>query len=437
MKTLVWKILSENEKSGALTRPAVSGRGDLSGQVAEILSQVKQRGDEALKSLTSRLDKVTLTQFEVSSAEAAEGRQKVSQEARTAMKRAAANIETFHRSQLPVNYSVEVSPGILCERHSRPISRIGLYAPGGSASLPSTVLMLGIPSRLAGCSLRVLCTPPRKDGTVDPHILEAAAISGIEKVFKLGGAQAIGALAFGTATVPKVDKIFGPGNAWVTEAKEQVARCGTAIDLPAGPSEVLVIADATANAVFVAADLLSQAEHGCDSQVVLITDSLALIEEVKKSLVRQLADLPRAAIAAEALEKSLFIIVDSLAEAFEVSNAYAPEHLILQVENAANYKEKIENAGSVFLGPWSPESAGDYASGTNHVLPTYGHARTLSGLPVDSFLKQITFQQISAAGLRDLGPTIETLAGIELLDAHRRAVSVRLDYLRLKNEVLR
>lgn len=427
MRTLAWKNSTEEQRRMALQRPAMRNRGELTAKVAEILAEVKKSGDAALRAFTEKFDKVELSGLEVTLQEFETAKKSVGVGAREALNQAARNIEKFHLAQIPINQTVETQPGVACERQFRPVVKVGLYVPGGSACLPSTVLMLGIPSRLAGCDLRVLCTPPRKDGSVDPFILEAARICRIDKVFKVGGAQAIGALAYGTESIPRVDKIFGPGNAWVTEAKEQVASTtAAAIDMPAGPSEVLVIADANANPVFIAADLLSQAEHGPDSQVVLVTDSEEMVNKVQIEIAAQLAHLSRASIAAEALEKSLSIVVNSVAEAIEVSNEYAPEHLILQVDHAARYKDRILNAGSVFLGPWSPESAGDYASGTNHVLPTYGYARSYSGLSVDSFLKQITFQQLTEKGIRNLGETIQVLATIEGLDAHANAVTVRL-----------
>ncbi len=430
MRTFFWKNSTDEQRLAALQRPATLAKGDLSAKVAEILAAVKSGGDEALRSLTAKFDQVELSALEVTSEEFAAARKSVGQGAREALEHAARNIEKFHLAQIPVNQAIETQPGVTCERQYRPIVRVGLYVPGGSACLPSTVLMLGIPSRLAGCELRVLVTPPRKDGSVDPFILEAARICRIDKVFKVGGAQAIAALAYGTESIPKVDKIFGPGNAYVTEAKEQVAsQSASAIDMPAGPSEVLVVADANADPVFVAADLLSQAEHGPDSQVVLVTDSEEMVTKVQAEIAAQLATLPRASIATQALEKSLSIVVNSVAEAIAVSNQYAPEHLILQVDMAARYKDRILNAGSVFLGPWSPESAGDYASGTNHVLPTYGYARSYSGLSVDSFLKQITFQELTEKGIKALGPVIETLATIEGLDAHCQAVTLRLKAL--------
>ena len=322
---------------------------------------------------------------------------------------------------------VYTAQGVLCERIVRPIARVGLYVPAGSAPLPSTALMLGVPAQVAGCSEVTLCTPPRADGTCDPTVLYAAAACGVSRIFKVGGAQAIAAMAYGTASIARCEKIFGPGNAWVTEAKRQIqSAAAAAIDLPAGPSEVLVIADADADADFVAADLLAQAEHGPDSQVVFVSDDAAVMRRVLGSLDAQLARLPRLAIATAALAHARFILADSLRQAFEISNDYAPEHLIVNVATPRRWLEDIRNAGSVFLGPWSPESVGDYCSGTNHVLPTYGFARAWSGVSVASFLKQITVQELTPHGLREIGPCAATLARAENLHAHERAVMVRL-----------
>jgi histidinol dehydrogenase len=413
------------------SRPAVEKQGEVVPRVREILSAVRAGGDGALFRLTAELDRVTLVDLELMPEEWRAAQNQVSPAAREALQRAATQIETFHRALIPQPVRVEVSPGLFCGKIPRPIERVGLYIPGGSAPLPSTVLMLGIPAALAGCPTRILCTPPRRDGSVDPHVLFAAHLCGIERVFKVGGAQAIAAMAFGTRSIPKVDKIFGPGNAWVTEAKTQVSYdpAGAAIDMPAGPSEVLVVADAQGDPEFVAADLLSQAEHGPDSQVLLVSDSSELIAATLRELEIQLAELPRRATAEASLAHSRFILVPNLTVAMEVSNRYAPEHLILQVEAAEHWAEKVINAGSVFLGRWAAEAMGDYASGTNHVLPTYGVARVMGGVSVDSFLKQITYQSVSPEALRDLGPVVEQLASLEGLDAHRRAVSVRLQRL--------
>lgn len=432
MKALIpnivsWEKLSAKAREKALRRPALTSRPGLGDAVGKIVARVRKDGDEALFALTKKLDGVVLRSLEVTSLERKRAIRRVDASVKRAIEKAAANIETFHSAQLPRAIDIEVAPGIRCGRRAVAIDRVGLYVPGGTASLPSTVLMLGIPARLAGCPTRVLCSPPRKDGGLDPHVIYAAETCGVGALFKVGGAQAIAAMAFGTKRVPKVDKIFGPGNAWVTEAKQQVARTpeGAPCDMPAGPSEVMVVADDAADPGFVAADLLSQAEHGADSQVVLVTPSKALVAEVGNALAAQLAALPRGDIARRALEKSLVVLVRDLETAMEVSNGYAPEHLILQVRAPGELAKRVRNAGSVFLGAWSPESVGDYASGTNHVLPTYGYARAMGGVGVAAFLKEITFQELTREGLLGIAETVETLAGIEGLDAHARAVSLR------------
>jgi histidinol dehydrogenase len=426
-----WELLSAADREAVFSRPAVEMQGELVPRVREILGQVKANGDGALFRLTAELDRVILVDLEVKPEEWRAARRLVTADARKAIERAAAQIERFHRALVPAPVRVEVSPGLICGKFPRPIERVGLYIPGGSAPLPSTVLMLGVPAALAESPTRILCTPPRRDGGIDPHILCAAEVCGIERVFKIGGAQAIAAMAFGTRSVPKVDKIFGPGNAWVTEAKSQVSADpnGAAIDMPAGPSEVLVVADRLADPTFVAADLLSQAEHGPDSQVILVSDSRELLEATLREVESQLSDLPRREIALASLGHSRFVLVPDLATALDVSNRYAPEHLILQVEDASRWADRVTNAGSVFIGRWAAEAMGDYASGTNHVLPTYGMARVIGGVSVDSFMKQITYQSLSADALRELGPVVEQLATLEGLDAHRRAVSVRLQAL--------
>ena len=338
------------------------------------------------------------------------------------------NIQTFHKPQLTTDIRVETMPGVVCERISRPIESVGLYVPAGTAPLPSAAIMLAVPAITAGCRHIVLCTPPRPDGLADPSVLVAAYRAGIREMYKVGGAQAIAALAYGTESVPKVSKIFGPGNAWVTSAKSIVSADsnGAAIDMPAGPSEVLVIGDSNASPEFIAADLLSQAEHGVDSQVVFITDNAALAQEVRQETLAQLTLLSRESIAKRALENSRFIVVDNLEQAIEISNQYAPEHLILQVDEPREMLSRITNAGSVFLGRWTPESVGDYCSGTNHVLPTYGYAKAYSGLGVDQFLRQMTVQELSESGLEQLGDAVVSLAGLEGLDAHAAAVTRRL-----------
>ncbi len=394
--------------------------------VQAVLDEVQQKGDEALLAYTERFDGVRLSSLQVSPAELKEAEGLLSASLKAAIQTAKANIERFHSWQAEPVQEVETMPGVKCWRKSVPIEKVGLYIPGGTAPLFSTVLMLGVPARLAGCREIVLCTPPRKDGSVHPAILYTASLVGVTRIFKVGGAQAVAALAYGTETVPAVYKIFGPGNQFVTAAKQLVSRRGVAIDMPAGPSEVLVCADDTAEPAFVAADLLSQAEHGEDSQVVLVAYSEAFARKVQDAVNGQLALLPRRAIAAKALENSSAIIVRSREEALELINTYAPEHLILSVEDAEKMGEKVINAGSIFLGNYTPESVGDYASGTNHTLPTNGYARMYSGVSLDSFIKKITFQRLTREGLQALGPAVEEMAEAEELMAHRQAVAIRL-----------
>jgi histidinol dehydrogenase len=396
--------------------------------VENIIAQVRAGGDVALRELSARYDRCALEAIEVSEAEFAAAEAALAPELKAAIGEAAARIEAFHSAAAPQAVGVNTAVGVRVERILRPINRVGLYVPAGSAPLPSTALMLGVPARIAGCREVVLCSPARADGRCDEAVLFAARSVGVHRVFKLGGAQAIAAMAYGTQSVPRCDKLFGPGNAWVTEAKLQVSSDpnGAAIDMPAGPSEVLVIADAQASAVFVAADLLSQAEHGPDSQVVLVSPSAKLLDEVAAEVDRQCAQLPRGAIAAQALAQSRLIEVASLAQALEVSNRYAPEHLILQVSGARELVAGVESAGSVFVGAWTPESVGDYCSGSNHVLPTYGYARSYSGVSVASYQKQITVQELDPNGLRAIGPCTALLAAAEQLEAHRRAVTLRL-----------
>jgi histidinol dehydrogenase len=429
MQTLTWKKLSASARRAALQRPAQKAQKRTAVIVAGILAFVRRRGDAALRQLTARLDGAKLASLRVSAAEFAAAEKALGPADRAALRRAYANIRKFHLAQRPTPVRVETTRGIVCEKISRPIERVGLYVPGGSAPLFSTALMLGVPAQIADNPVRVLCTPPGRDGRVSPWILCAARLCGITEVFKLGGAQAIAALAYGTATVPKCDKLFGPGNGFVTEAKLQVSRDAAAIDLPAGPSEVMVIADDTADATFVAADLLSQAEHGPDSQVMLVTFSKFFADRVSDEIGRQLALLPRGAIARTALEKSRALVAASPAEAVEIANRYAPEHLILQVDQPRALLAQITTSGSVFLGRWTPESLGDYASGTNHVLPTYGWARACSGLGLADFQRSMTVQEATPHGLRRLGGTVERLAAAENLVAHRRAVTVRLQSL--------
>ncbi|HZP67310.1 MAG TPA: histidinol dehydrogenase [Rudaea sp.] len=428
LRVLEWASLDASARVAALARPPQSRDEALVSGVARIVAQVRADGDGALRALTRRFDGCELADFAAAPGEFAAAEASLAPSLKAAMREAYGRIEAFHRAAAPQPLRVETAPGVVCARVLRPIARVGLYVPAGSAPLPSTALMLGVPARIAHCPQVVMCTPPAADGRCDPAVLYAATLCGIERVFKLGGAQAVAALAFGTSSVPKCDKIFGPGNAWVTEAKRQVALAdgGAAIDLPAGPSEVLVVADAAADPDFVAADLLAQAEHGPDSQALLVADDRALIDAVAHALRTQLPALPRASIAAAALAHARLVLAPSLDEALAIANDYAPEHLILNLRDAERYLEKVENAGSVFLGAWSPESVGDYCSGTNHVLPTYGHARAWSGLSVASFVKQITVQELTPEGLRGIGPCASTLATAERLEAHARAVTLRL-----------
>lgn len=431
MRRLKWSALDQAERGDALRRPAQQAGEEVSRTVAALLAEVRAGGDAALRAVTERLDGIALERFEVSEEELAAAAAALPASLRGAIDEAAARIQRFHRAGATLPYAIETAPGVLCERMLRPIGRVGLYVPAGSAPLPSTALMLGVPAQIAGCQDIVLCTPPRRDGSADPAVLHAAARCGITRIFKLGGAQAIAAMAFGTASVPRCDKLFGPGNAYVTEAKRQVAMLdgGAAIDMPAGPSEVLVIADAGANPDFVAADLLSQAEHGADSQVILVSDDPATIDAVEARIAAQLESLPRADIARRALASSRLIEVDSIAEAFGISNAYAPEHLILALRDARQWLPQVRAAGSVFLGDWSPEALGDYCSGTNHVLPTSGAARYCSGLSVASFQVAITVQEVNPQGMAAIGPCAVELATAEGLDAHRLAVALRLQEL--------
>jgi histidinol dehydrogenase len=427
MNRLEWSTLDGAARRAALLRPVQKVASTTRDAVATLLDEVRARGDAALREITARFDAVTLENFEVGAEEFAAAEACVPETLKAAMREAAQRIQAFHRAGMAQPYALETAPGVICERVIRAIPRVGLYVPAGSAPLPSTALMLGVPAQLAGCREVVLCTPPRGDGTADPAVLVAAHLTGVTRVFKLGGAQAIAAMAFGTETIPSCDKIFGPGNSYVTEAKQQVAQSGAAaIDMPAGPSEVLVIADAGASAAFVAADLLSQAEHGPDSQVLLISDDAGLLAQVEAQIEAQLAALPRAAIARAALSASRLIQVDSLDEAFAISNAYAPEHLILALREPRVWLDKVQAAGSVFLGDFTPEALGDYCSGTNHVLPTSGAARAYSGVSVASFQNFVSVQSASRAGIAAIGPCAVTLAEAEGLGAHAHAVTLRL-----------
>ena len=397
--------------------------------VASVLADVRQRGDEAVKGYELKFDHVDLPSLEVTKAEIKEAETLVSEELKDAIRLAHSNIKTFHKSQRFRTKKVETQPGVVCWQKSVAIEKVGLYIPGGTAPLFSTVLMLATPAKIAGCKEIVLCTPPNREGKVNPAILMAAKIAGVSKIFKAGGVQAIGAMAYGTESVPKVYKIFGPGNQYVMAAKQQVSLHDVAIDMPAGPSEVCVIADETANAEFVAADLLSLAEHGIDSQVFLITTSHKVIDDVQQEVSRQLDLLPRKEIAQKTLENSQLVLVSSIREAIDLSNAYAPEHLIIQTEDYEQVASKVVNAGSVFLGKYACESAGDYASGTNHTLPTHGYATTYSGVNLDSYCRKITFQHLTEEGIRQIGPAVELMAAAEQLDAHKNAMSVRIKSL--------
>ena len=428
MQILIWKDLTEPQRKEALTRPAISAAGNIKEAVDAIRENVLANGDKALFELSEKFDRVKLNSLVVSKQQIEEATQRLPTELKQAIQNAKKNIEAFHLAQVPVEVDVETQAGVRCQVLTRPINRVGLYIPGGSAPLFSTVLMLAIPAKIAGCKKIVLCSPP----PIADAILYAAELCGVETVYAVGGAQAIVAMAFGTETVAKVDKIFGPGNAFVTEAKRQVSQAvnGAAIDMQAGPSEVLVIADENADPDFVASDLLSQAEHGADSQVILVTPSERLALETEFALERQLAALPRSEIAQKALSHSRIFIAESLRQCVEISNEYAPEHLVVQVQNARDLLPDIDNAGSIFLGAYSPESMGDYASGTNHVLPTYGYTRTSSSLGLADFSKRMTVQELSPQGFKDLAKTVEVMAAAERLDAHKQAVSVRLEKLK-------
>jgi histidinol dehydrogenase len=417
-----------------LARPYADSSDKLDALV-RILADVKQRGDAALLDYAQRFDGARLQALAVTPAEMEAAAGAVPATLQQALRTAYANIKTFHAAQHTPEQVVETMLGVRCWRRSVPIGRVGLYIPGGTAPLFSTVLMLGIPAQLAGCSQVVLCTPPNAAGTVHPAILFAAQLCGISHVYKTGGAQAIAAMAYGTQTIARADKIFGPGNQYVTLAKMLVAQQGTAIDLPAGPSEVALLADDSAMPAFVAADLLSQAEHGADSQVLLITTRRQVAVNVMQEIEKQLALLPRAEVARAALAGSKAVVVANAEEMLALSDAYAPEHLIIATQDAEQLAARVQNAGSVFVGHYSPESVGDYASGTNHTLPTAGFARAYSGVSLDSFVKKITYQQLSAEGLQLLGPAVETMAEAEGLRAHRQAVSVRLEYIRNPNTV--
>lgn len=421
----VIKYPQKNDWDKILARPTFD-TSSLNATVSSILAEVKSGGDKAVISYEEKFDKVQLSSLAVSSKEIEDSEKYLSEELKSAIKTAKSNIEKFHSAQKIETKKIETTKGVICWQKAVAIQKVGLYIPGGTAPLFSTVLMLAIPATIAGCKEIVLCTPPDKDGNVNAAILYAAKVAGVSKIFKIGGVQAIGAMAYGTESVPKVYKIFGPGNQYVMAAKQLVSLKDVAIDMPAGPSEVQVIADETSNPAFIASDLLSQAEHGIDSQVILTTTNEAIIESVISEIKKQLAELPRKEIAEKALQHSIAILVNNDDELIELTNEYAPEHLIIETKNYNDLADRIVNAGSVFLGHYTPESAGDYASGTNHTLPTNGHAKAYSGVNLDSFIKKITFQEISREGIENLGATIEIMAENELLFAHKNAITLRL-----------
>ncbi|HEF8773287.1 histidinol dehydrogenase [Providencia manganoxydans] len=427
-----WSDCNADEQKALLTRPAIAASDNIENAVRQIIEQVKADGDNALIELSQRFDKTTISTIRVSSDAVEQAEARLSDDIKVAMKTAIGNIRRFHEAQKPEVIRVETQSGVVCQQVTRPIDAVGLYIPGGSAPLLSTVMMLGTPANIAGCRQIILCSPP----PIADEILYAAKLCGISDIYQVGGAQAIAAMAFGTDSIPPVDKIFGPGNAYVTEAKRQVSQSheGAAIDMPAGPSEVLVIADSQANPAFTASDLLSQAEHGPDSQVILLTDSAEFAQRVIDETEKQLAELSRADIARAALNASRVIIADSIEQCVAISNRYGPEHLILQTRNADDLVDNISSAGSVFVGDWSPESAGDYASGTNHVLPTYGYTSTYSSLGLADFMKRMTIQKLSPQGLLGLATTIETLAQAESLTAHKNAVTLRVTELKKQNQ---
>ncbi len=422
------KIVKYPERSDwqrLLERPYIDVS-KLNGTVADILDDVRKNGDDAVRRYEAKFDGVSLASLAVTEEELDSAVNEVSGELKSAIELAHSNIEKFHMSQRMTVHKVETAPGVCCWQKGVAIQKIGLYIPGGTAPLFSTVLMLATPAKIAGCEDIILCTPPNKEGKVNPAILVAAKVAGVNRIYKIGGVQAIGAMAYGTETVPKVYKIFGPGNRFVMTAKQQVSLSDVAIDMPAGPSEVCVIADDSSNAEFVAADLLSQAEHGTDSQVLLISTSESMAEKVIKEIDRQMALLPRGNIAAQALENSICIVAHDSSEAMDISNAYAPEHLVIATEDYDELADKVVNAGSVFLGKYACESAGDYASGTNHTLPTHGYAMAYNGVNLDSYIRKITFQHITPEGVRSIGRAVEVMAENEMLDAHKNAMTVRL-----------
>ena len=431
MRILDWKSLSASERHDALRRPAQRDAASIKEAAQNIIDTVRREGDAAVLALTEKFDEVRLDSMRVTPQEFSDAESALNAGQIAAIERAISNVRRFHAAQGAPPLRVETAPGVVCERISVPIRAVGLYVPAGTAPLPSTAIMLAVPAAIAACPVRVMCTPPARNGGADPAVLVAARLSGVEQVFKAGGAQAIAAMAYGTATIPKCDKVFGPGNAWVTAAKLLVAQdpAGAAADLPAGVTEVMVIADDTARADFVAADLLAQAEHGPEAQSLLVATSAILAREVARQVKRRSATLSRAGILAKSVDHMRLLVVDTLETAFEIANEYAPEHLLLEVREPRLWLRRVSAAGAVFLGHWSPESMGDYCSGPNHTLPTYGYAKAHSGLSLEDFQKRITVQELTPAGLGGLGPTAQILAGLEGLDAHAAAVTVRLEAL--------
>jgi histidinol dehydrogenase len=431
-----WNTLSSENQRKVLERPALADSAALSVAVSSIIDQVRTDGDKAILTLTRKFDGANLNSLALDPELINTAEHELTPAVKNAINTAYKNIKTFHKAQLPQDISVETLPGIVCEQHTVALEKVGLYIPGGSAPLPSTVLMLGVPAQVANCPTRVLCTPPGADGTIAAEIRYAASLCNIEQIFLCGGAQAIAAMAFGTQSVPKVDKIFGPGNSFVTEAKQQVSTqaTGAAIDMPAGPSEVLVLADEHANPAFIAADMLSQAEHGKDSQAVLVCNSQTVINAVKTEINQQLALLSRTDIATAAMQHGRYILTETFVEAIQVSNDYAPEHLIIQAQQPRKWLPKVKHAGSIFVGQWSPESAGDYASGTNHVLPTYGYSRMYSSLGLLDFMRRFTVQELDQSGFEALAPTLINLSLAEGLDAHSQAVAIRMASIKANKE---
>lgn len=427
MQTVNWSQLSTEQQTNILARPAMSDSKSLADTVSEIISAIRTQGDSALLNYTKRFDKLEGDNFTLTASDIKQAEKRLGKEIKTAITTAYEQVVKFHQAQVQDVIKVETMPGVICEMHTQAIESVGLYIPGGSAPLPSTVIMTAAPAQIAGCSRLVLCSPP----PVADEILFAASLCGVNEIYSVGGAQAVAALAYGTETISAVDKIFGPGNAFVTEAKRQVSNdfAGAAIDMPAGPSEVLVIADENADAAFIAADLLSQAEHGHDSQSILVTPCSDIAAQTAVELDKQLALLERREIAEKAIAHSVSIVCGNIEQAIEISNRYAPEHLIVQTEDPRALQPKLKNAGSIFLGAWTPESVGDYASGTNHVLPTYGYTRTYSSLGLADFVKRYTVQELTKDGLRNLAPTVTCLADAEGLTAHKRAVTIRMEKL--------